>query len=179
MQKTIHLDPAQIPAHLKRRYSGKAFKAKITESITIPSYAGNWSGGSRDTYELIDLATGEAVAASDNVSAPWDKREDRTIKLREGFAVVEHSIFCGKDMGLTFYLLPANAAALLPAPSAELTPYQKTVLEATGSLKSSYNGKNRFEMARENSTWDHYRKDYGLGDLPFPRLPNGTKLRRN
>jgi hypothetical protein len=28
--------------------------------------------------------------------------------------VVEHSIFCGKDVGITIYVRPANLAKLLP-----------------------------------------------------------------
>lgn len=153
MNKIIHLDPAQVPAQLRRSYSGKHFKAEIVESVTIPSYAGNWCEGSRDTYELVQLSDGNAVAASDNISAPWDHRTDRKIDLRPGFAVVRHSIFCGKDMGLTFYMLAENAAALLPPPAAELSSHQKIVLNATASLKSSYNGQDRYQMSAPSS-WE-------------------------
>lgn len=163
MLDTIHLDPNQVPAVLRAGYDGKKFKAHVVESVTIPSYAGNWNGGSRDTYRLVELATGREMPASDNNGAPWDRsRKDREIILQPGFAVVEHSIFCGKDMGLTFYVHPDNAAKLLPAPSAELTPYEKTVLEATCGKKSSYNGQDRYDMARDDCRYSSYRKSYGL-----------------
>jgi hypothetical protein len=158
---TVYLDPKQVPANLKRNYTGQKFQARIVESVTIPSHAGLWDGGSRDTYTLIDLATGYEAVASDNVSAPWDARADRKIVLRPGFAVVEHSMFQGKDLGLTFYLLAENAAALLPAP-VTLTPHQKCVLVATSSLKSSYNGKDRYSLAKENARWEYGAKEYGL-----------------
>lgn len=159
MQKTIHLDPAQVPAQLRRSYSGKHFQAVICEVVTIPSYAGNWDSGSRETYELVRLENGEAIAASDNVSAPWDARQDRKIELQPGFAVVRHSIFCGKDMGLCFYLRADNAAALLPPPAAELSSHQKIVLEATASFKSSYNGQDRYQMAAPSSWQDQSIRD--------------------
>ena len=62
--------------------------------------------------------------------------------------MVEHTIFCGKDHGLTFYVHPDSAAKLLPSESVELTPNQKLVLNATASLKSSYNGKDRYENSK-------------------------------
>jgi hypothetical protein len=57
-------------------------------------------------------------------------------------------------MGLTFYVHPQNAAALLPAPSAELSEHEQIVLNATCSLKSSHNGRDRYQMACE-----HYSRD--------------------
>jgi len=63
-----------------------------------------------------------------------------------GFVIVEHSIFCGKDMGLTFYVNPADIVKLLPAP-VELTLAEEFVLTATRHYKSSYMGRDRFEMA--------------------------------
>ena len=150
---TIYLDPKMVPASLRGSYSGKAFKARVCETVTIPSYAGNWSGGSRDTYKAIDFETGNDVAVSDNVSAPWDKRSDRTVTLSPRFCVVEHTIFCGKDLGLTFYVHPETAVKLLPAPAAELSETESLVLNATKSFKSSYGGKDRYQMAMDERRW--------------------------
>jgi hypothetical protein len=154
MTNAIYLDPNMVPAALRGAYSGKKFKAVVCTQTTIPADAGLWSGGTRNTYQIIDLETGRALQASDNMSAPWDQsRKDRMIAIWPGIAVVEHSQFCGKDMGLTFYVHPDNAAKLLPAPSAELTNHESIVLQATCSYKSSYNGKDRYEMARPRS-WE-------------------------
>lgn len=146
----IHLEPKLVPSALRGAYAGKKFKAYVTESVTIPASAGLWEGGSRDTYRLADIATGETVPASDNASAPWDPRKDRTIALKPGYVVIRHSIHSGRDAGLTFFVHPQNATALLPAPAAELSPHEALVLEATASLKSSYGGKDRYEMSRED-----------------------------
>lgn len=137
--QTIYLEPSQVPAHLKGGYTGKMFRAEVTETVTIPAQSGTWSGGSRETYQAIELATGKSIAASDNVSAPWDNtRSDRTIALRSGFAIVKSTMFCGKDLGLTFFVHPSDAVQLLPASDDEITPTERKVLAIIGGLKSGY-----------------------------------------
>jgi hypothetical protein len=145
--QTIHLEPNQVPQALRRSYSGKKFKAKVCEQVTIPADAGLWSGGTRSTYRYVRLTDGETVPVPGQDAAPWDNRKEHTVTLSPGYAVVEHSIFCGADMGLTFYVHPDNAAAMLPAPDTELTPLERFVLTATRSLKSSYGGRDRYQMA--------------------------------
>lgn len=158
MQTVTHLEANQVPATLRGNYSGKRFRAIIAERVTIPASAGNWDGGSRQTFALLDMTTGESVPASDNVSAPWDPRQDRVIELRPGYCVREHSIFCGKDMGLRFYVHPDNAAKLLPAPAAPLTAHERMVLDATCTLKASYGGRDRYQMVTDDLRFA--RKEY-------------------
>ena len=136
--KTLYLEPNQIPAQLRGSYSGKQFKAIVTESVTIPIYAGLWSGGSRDTYRVVRLSDGATIEPVRHNAAPWDSgRAERKVDLEPGIAVVEHSIFCGKDAGLTFYVHPANATALLP-PVVNLSDIQRKVLNVHGGIKSAY-----------------------------------------
>jgi len=154
MLNTIYLEPAMVPAHLRGAYRGTKFQAEVCESMSIPSDAGLWSGGSREVYSAIDFATGQQMAIPGQHLSPWNAaRTEHKVELKPGFAIVRHSMFCGKDMGLTFYVHPENATKLLPAP-VELTPHEKTVLEATCGLKSSYNGKDRYEMSLDNSRWE-------------------------
>ena len=156
---THYLEPNQVPSHLKRGYSGKRFTAQASEQVTIPSYAGLWDGGSRDTYQIIRLADGAVVAASNNSSAPWDnKRVNRIVTLEPGIAVVEHSITCGKDMGLRFYVHPSDIVKMLPA-TVELTETERLVLTATKTYKSSYNGMDRYDMATG---------DFRYANKPYP-----------
>ena len=154
----IYLEPNQVPSHLKGSYSGKQFKAIVCTEMTIPASAGLWDGGSRELYRGIDLNSGRDALFPGQSEAPWGKRAQCTITLQPGYAVVEHTIFCGKDMGLTFYLHPENAAKLLPAPQAELSDHEKMVLNATCSLKSSYAGKDRYQRTTDNLRWN--RKPY-------------------
>ena len=133
-----YLEPSQVPAHLKGGYTGRKFKVQVCETMTIPADAGVWGGGSRETYHVMRLATGESAAAVNHNAAPWSGRSDRTVDLKDGFVVVEHSIFCGKDMGLTFYVHPDNAAKLLPAPTAEVSANAYQVLNIICGIKSGY-----------------------------------------
>lgn len=150
----IYLEPKQVPASLRGSYSGKSFKAIVTETMTVPSTAGLWDGGSRDHYSAVRLADGAQVAMPGQNEAPWGNRQDVKVTLVSGIAIVEHSIFCGKDMGLTFYLHPVDAAPMLPAPQADLTAVESLVLEYTISRKSSYMGRDRYQMAVEDMRWN-------------------------
>ena len=147
---TIYLDPALVPSSLRGSYNGKKFKAVVCETMTIPACAGLWEGGSRDVYTAIDPSNGREVRVSSD-AAPWDRsRGDNKVTLSPEFLVVEHSMFQGKDLGLTFYVHPAIAAKMLPSP-VELTDYEKLVLHATASYKLSYGGRDRYQMARDDN----------------------------
>ena len=153
-----------IPSHLRRGYDGKKFKAEVCLSVTIPSHAGLWDGSSREVYTVTRLDDGAEYRPAFMGLPPWDNRRGVEVKLEPGIAVVKHSIFCGRDMGLTFYVHPDNAAALLPPPAPELSPYEKLVLVASGSLKACYQGRDRYQNAA-----DEYRCWKVLGDDdPYP-----------
>jgi hypothetical protein len=153
-----------VPAQLRGAYTGKQFKAIVCTEMTIPADAGLWAGGSRDRYSAIDFASGRQVSFPGQQAAPWDdSRRERHIKLEPSFAVVEHTIFQGKDLGLTFYLHPDNATKLLP-PSHELSECEKLVLLYTATRKSSYMGKDRYAMAIDDAR-------YGYGENRNRRTP--------
>src|SRR6516164_4563976 len=145
----IYLEPALVPQALRGAYRGNSFKARVCTEVTIPMDAGLWSGGSRDHYFAINFASGKQVPLPGQQEAPWGARCERLVKLEPGYAVVCHTMFRGKDLGLTYYLHPDNATRLLPAP-VELTEHEKIVLGATCSLKSSYGGKDRYEMSQDH-----------------------------
>ena len=146
--QTIYLEPNLVPPALRGGYDGKKFAARVAESVIVPSDAGLWAGGSRDVYVLVELASGVRHPVPGQAASPFDgARQERSIPLKAGFAVVRHTTFQGRDMGLTFYVHPDNAAALLPAPAADLSPVEKLVLKYTKERKASYNGRDRYEMA--------------------------------
>jgi hypothetical protein len=74
------------------------------------------------------------------------------VNLPAGFVCVQHSIFCGKDTGVTIHVHPDNAPLLLPAPEAELTEDQKTLLLYTRCRKSSYAGISDYRFYDANHT---------------------------
>jgi len=162
--ETIYLDSNQVPATIRGNYTGKHFRAIVTDSVFIPADAGLWSGGSRTTYRAVNLESGASRAASNDMASPWDSsRKDSRVELRDGLAIVSHVYFCGKDLGLTIYVNPTNAAALLPAP-VELSPLARAVLKYTKERKSSYNGRDRFDMLCDDLRYSSDK--LGLDSIP-------------
>jgi hypothetical protein len=113
----------------------------------MPADAGTWSDGSREMWCLRRLSDGQAVNITDTQSAPWSgQRSDRTIAMVPGVIAVTHSMSRGRDVGLTIYVHPDDAAKLLPAP-VDLTDHERIVLRATRAYKASYGGVDRYTMA--------------------------------
>ncbi len=138
MRKTIYLDQKDVPAHLRGTYRGKQFQAEVCETVTVPIDAGLWDSGSREKYHGVRLADGAMVELAHHSTAPWDpKRRENVVTLQPGIAVVRHSVFCGTDMGLTFYVHSADAAPLLPAP-VSLSISEKAVLNIIGRVSARH-----------------------------------------
>lgn len=153
MPGPIHLDPNAVPEVLRGNYTGRKYQVQVTERVHIPTTAGLWDGGSRDTYRAIRIADGREIGLSDQMNAPWSAaRQGREVILEPGVAVIRHSIIRGKDAGLLFYLHRSDAAPLLPA-KVELTDLERKVLNIIGAIKSTY----RRDAARRDSISD---RDY-------------------
>lgn len=112
-------------------YSGRTFKVAAFSPKRLDSH---WDGGSRDYFVLIGLASRKAMEVPQNGTA-FDGGALMLSALPEGAALVKHTIFCGKDLGITVYVNPSNLAPLLP-PAVELTRAEKITLIITRSLKS-------------------------------------------
>jgi hypothetical protein len=142
MDKPIYLEANQVPAALRGGYTGTKFKAIVTESIIVPSDLGLWSGGSCERMYFVELATGKTVPCVNHAAAPWDAERlvnHGKLQLAPGYAVVKHTMFCGKDMGLTLYTHPDNAPGVLPAPmDSELSDAAKVVLWTAKCYKAAY-----------------------------------------
>ena len=139
---TIYLEPNQVPAFLRGAYKGKQFSAQVCTEIEIDNHAGYWDGGSRTTFEVV-RHDGKRLSLCDTSQHPLFKRPGETsYKMVPGFVIVEHSIFCGRDMGLRFHVHPDDVVKMLPNMTQEesLSRDAKIVLYATGAFKSSYGG---------------------------------------
>lgn len=90
-------------------YIGRKFKVRVQEQVGgLTTY---WSGGSRDSVVAVQLSTMRAMPVP-GVNPMVDHTAPE-YKLAPDLALVVHSIYCGKDAGITFYLHPSNAAVLL------------------------------------------------------------------
>lgn len=143
-------------------YNGRIFKiSKFEGPMELRSY---WDGGSRDYYAIVDLRTMRTAEIPQGGSGHGDVPYKIT-SLPEGMAVVEHTYFSGKDLGLTVFVGEENMNKLLPSGENELSWAEKVVLSATRSLKSSYAGIKdyRFREALRNTgitkkEWDEAKQ---------------------
>jgi hypothetical protein len=101
-------------------YRGRKFDLRIHPGgISLVSC---WSGGSRSDFRLVRLEDMKTVPIPENGSgfSAVDRQYGPSglpVKLpAPGYAVVEHCIFSGKDLGLRVYLHPDNAARMVEAP---------------------------------------------------------------
>lgn len=113
MDKQTSLRKSEIPTALLATfptYKGRKFSLEARASVTFHDL--NWDGGTRNEYALVSL-DGLGLAHLPK-EAPWNPRvEGQTFALPPRWVVVEHVTFCGKDLGLRFYVHPSDAPALL------------------------------------------------------------------
>ena len=162
MSPVIHIERAQVASLIAATfpdYTGRKFRVIASKLVTIMDL--NWSGGSRSQYAgctLDGMPTGNLAAW--NQVAPWrNAAEGSQVEIPRGACVVKHSISCGKDVGLTFYVHPANMPTFIPE-RAELSHVEKLVLKYSKERRASYGGKDRYGQALD----DHSYSD--TGDFP-------------
>lgn len=118
-------------------YTGKKFSFEIIDCpISVKSY---WSGGSKDSYVFMRLDTLKTMDMPPQ--SPYDQQVAGadSVSLVPGLACIRHTIFCGKDLGITVLLHPDNKPILIEE-KIDLTDDEKVVLIYTRRLKSSYAG---------------------------------------
>jgi len=118
-------------------YTAKKFAIQASETITLHDL--NWSGGTRSQYRTCTL-DGQPTGSADkfNAMAPWDNpAEGQTLPIPAGFAVVRSCMFCGKDLGLTITVNPADMPKYITAP-VELSADESKILSIIRGYKSQY-----------------------------------------
>lgn len=96
-------------------YRGRKVKARLWKGpMRLENY---WDGGTRSYYVAVRIADGGiSNFGTDN---PFERSAHEEVDLPVGVLLVEHSIFCGKDMGITVWGHPEalgegpNVAGLL------------------------------------------------------------------
>jgi hypothetical protein len=97
-------------------YKGRKVKIRAATTYSMSNY---WDGGTRDYVMAYHLESGLVKSPSQTTTSPFRDQAHATIEIPEGIAMVEHTIFQGKDVGITIHLNPANMAKLLPAGAGE------------------------------------------------------------
>jgi hypothetical protein len=102
------VQPLLNAAHIM--YHGRKIKVKFTTTVTF--YDTNWSGGTRNQYTGVK---GDGSSLTYQAPAPWvNPVEGKTFELTPDIIVIEHSVFCGKDLGLTIFVHPSYLPKWLP-----------------------------------------------------------------
>lgn len=91
-------------------YHGRKFRVKpFSGPMTLIS---GWDGGSKDEYRVVPLVSSArgSVDVPTNGTFPTQNggRTCMLSDLPEGFALVRHTYFCGRDIGCTVFVNPAN-----------------------------------------------------------------------
>lgn len=82
-------------------WKGKKIHVKIdTYPHKLSSY---WDGGSRDYYAFYNTLTKEVLSVHSNHPMFEHEQPDTLRELPPHVLLLEHSIFCGKDAGITIY----------------------------------------------------------------------------
>lgn len=114
---TIKVKKNQIKRLLEAtfpEYSGRSFRITPAERVTLVDV--NWGGGTRNSYRGCTIE-GVATGDIDHIAwkAPWTHGADgASVAIPPGGVLAVHEIFCGKDLGIRFYVHPTNIAPLLP-----------------------------------------------------------------
>jgi len=91
-------------------YRGRKFRIVFSETITF--HDTNWGDGTRNQYSAV---RSDGRTSDLNVPAPWrNPVEGATIPIPVDVIIVEHSIFCGTDVGITLHAHPSNLPKWLP-----------------------------------------------------------------
>lgn len=138
---------ARIVSRCFPSYHGK--KVRL-DTLTLPkSVRSYWDGGSRDYFVFYELSSGKTLPVHSNHPFFEPQHPDTVTSLPPGVVIVEHSIFCGKDTGITIHARPEDLnPALLAPPAPDLSESEKTVLLYTGSLKNTYGGETDIRFKR-------------------------------
>src|SRR3972149_13848 len=92
-------------------YAGRNVRIAPVGSVTLHDL--NWGGGTRNEYVAVKFDGSHSRLSP---VAPWyETREGMTVDLPIDAILVEHSDFCGHDMGIRIYCNPALMPRLLPS----------------------------------------------------------------
>jgi hypothetical protein len=105
MKTKMSLSNPEVKRIVKATYPGYRGR-KVFFSDQVPKYElrSYWDGGSRTYYAFYQAVTGKVWHLGTN--HPWfekDKSAPLCDTMPDDVCLVAHSIFCGKDCGITIY----------------------------------------------------------------------------
>jgi hypothetical protein len=142
--KTIYLD--RLDPFLEKiknltfpGYHGKKFKLHIVSNDYKTRLDNYWDGGSRTYSAIVDILNEKIQVPTNDTSNPFKQAAHQDYLLPDNCILIQHDIFCGKDMGLSFNIKEMNATKFLPKEES-IQDDEKIVLSFTSGLKPCYAG---------------------------------------
>ena len=139
-----------IQAAFPGESSRRTVKVQVRQTYQVSDY---WSEGSRNHAAFVKLDGMQVIQAT---NLPAEARQQAgnpyhlaagEVMMTPGIVVVEHTIFCGKDLGFRLYVHADNMSKMLPAKVPNmLTERDKRILVIHRGIKS---GPYRQEALRE------------------------------
>jgi hypothetical protein len=93
-------------------YVGRKIKVEPKNTYFMTNY---WDGGTRNFAVAYHLESGLTKEPTEVTTNPMNKISHGQVEIPEGIAIVEHSIYQGKDVGIRIYVNPSNVGRFLPA----------------------------------------------------------------
>jgi len=90
-------------------YNGRKFHIQKQESYQPSNY---WDGGSRTYSVAIDFRGQRVLMPTHESTVPWNKQAHDSFEIPQGVGILEHTYFCGKDMGITLVIHPNQTLSL-------------------------------------------------------------------
>lgn len=116
-------------------YAGRKIQLLVHTESGMDLRSG-WSGGSRDYFKVVAI-DGRTLTIGQNGTMFERESYDNAPLPAPGALVIEHTIFCGKDLGLTVHV---HSADYIPTalPPVTLTDAERKVLVITKGIIASY-----------------------------------------
>lgn len=90
-------------------YRGRKWELSFATSYTMENY---WDGGSKTYAMAINLTTGEISKPHAATTNPFNQAAHSSFDIPQGFGIIENTIFCGKDMGISLVIRPDETKVL-------------------------------------------------------------------
>ncbi len=88
-------------------YRGKKYRLEYQGKYYPENY---WDGGTRSYFKILEK-NGQGIKLLEpgqSFTNPFLGKANEPFEIKSNWAVVEHCIFCGKDIGIRIYVNPVN-----------------------------------------------------------------------
>jgi hypothetical protein len=92
-------------------WRGRKVRVKPATTYRMSAF---WADGSRDEVKAYNLVDGTVADPRSAACNPMNAAAHVEIDIPVGVLLVEHSVFMGKDAGVTIHVHPSSLAPLLP-----------------------------------------------------------------